>query len=336
VIRFPCPNCAGALKVADESAGETIKCPKCGRAATAPESLDDDPPAAELDETPRRRLSRRAWAAIAAGGFVLVALTIGVIVFVRSGTRDGMTRAEREAFEANFRSELVGVWDATEGPEWKNPDEGSHHLFTFTEDGRFEAVRYRDGKKAGSHSGRWSVTGKKLAIEVDESSDDSVSTSKMVPCDIHEIKSEKGRMFRFALGRYQQAGYHTFRRWTEPPKTPPAALPKKGDAQTDDLRFIRWLPGRWSSEVGTTAWEWRFDELGSYEVKVTRGGQSLGSFSGQWFVRASQLTLTVGISLYEPVPANSTQTYVVAFPAEHGFILVTATKDYFTTLARKK
>jgi hypothetical protein len=62
------------------------------------------------------------------------------------------------------------------------------------------------------------------------------------------------------------------------------------------------------------------------------GGQSLGSFRGQWFVRVGHLTLTVGVCFYEPVAANSTRTYVVAFPAENGFILMTPLKEYFTTL----
>ena len=218
MIRFPCPHCNAALKAPDDGADQKSTCPGCQRSVTVPLSLDDEAQAAEIDTRGQRKIPR--WAGVVGGLLTTTALVV-VVVMALSGPQDGMTRAERRAFETNFRRELVGVWDAKAGRHWEQVPEGSRHIITFTGDGRFEAVRYSDGKKVGSHGGKWLVTGNKLTIEITESGDVYVGTSKMVPSDILEVKNEKGRMFMFYLDRYQGGGYHTFTRATEPPKPKP-------------------------------------------------------------------------------------------------------------------
>jgi hypothetical protein len=197
VIRFNCPRCDGALKVPDDRAGETVRCPKCGHPATIPESLDDEPPAAEHDTLRLRKAPLWAWGVAA---FALLALAVGGVVVVRSGPKDGLTRAERAELEAKMKRDLPGTWEeAFMG--WKR-------VYTFTDDGRFEVVRYEldaarveGGKKVGGHVGTWSVSGSRMTLQVTESADDDVRTSKPFEMVIGDVKSEDGKVFKFRLSR---------------------------------------------------------------------------------------------------------------------------------------
>src|SRR5262245_50024463 len=106
MIRFSCPRCDAALKVPDDRVGEKVKCPKCGRPTTVPESLDDEPPVAELDESPRRKFPVWAWGAIAAGVLVLVVAV--VLIAGRSG-RNPANDTNRPAAEVEIER-LQGRW----------------------------------------------------------------------------------------------------------------------------------------------------------------------------------------------------------------------------------
>lgn len=151
-------------------------------------------------------------------------------------------------------------------------------------------------------------------------------------------------MFRFGLNHSPLGSYHTFTRWVEPLPSPPAPAAltpaKTDDGLTGDQRLAKWLLGRWTSSGADGIWEWDFNlpigSSGLYAVKIFNAGQEVGSFHGQWFVVAGQLTLTVGVSFYPPMRANTTETFKIVFPAADGFILMNLLDEYFTTLARKK
>lgn len=344
MIRFHCPRCDAALKAPDGRAGQSLTCPKCQRAITVPESLDDEPPATSRDTPEGRRVPVWVWA-VAALMFVGIGIAV-VVLAVRSESVDGMTRAERAAFEAKFRSDLVGVWEASESSERQGASDGSLHLFTFTEEGRFEAVRYRDGKKAGGHVGRWSVAGQRLAIEVTESGDDAVSTTRIAPASISEVKSDKGRMFRFGLNHSQLGNYSKFTRWVEPPKqtaaATPAVIPVLPPAPApaftqDDLAVGQYLQGSWVSHHGTASWAWTFG-FADYTVQVQDAGTGalLGTVRGNYYVEGP-LQMNVASSTVPGVSVAPFRAYRLSTSDPNSFVLFRIdTKEQVGTFQRNR
>ena len=111
MIRFNCPNCAVALKVPDDHAGQQIKCPKCQRPVAVPENLNEETPVAEHEPTEpqeapaaeqnkrRRFLPRWAWLAVALAFLSVPALALVLAVIKRAEPKDGLTRTERAELE---------------------------------------------------------------------------------------------------------------------------------------------------------------------------------------------------------------------------------------------
>src|SRR5262249_47725579 len=102
----------------------------------------------------------------------------------------------------------------------------------------------------------------------------------------------------------------------------------------------KWLVGKWTSPHPDGTWEWDFflplETSGQYNVKVVNGARELGSFHGQWFVAAGQLTLTVDLSFYPPMAAHTSQTFEIFAPTADKFTLRTLLHEYVTTLTRRK
>lgn len=343
MIRFPCPNCAAGLKVSDDCAGQTIRCPRCQRVIPVPESPGDEPSAAEHDATRQRRVPLWAWGAVA---FVLLVIVVGVGAFVatRSGPKDGLTRAERAQLEANLRSSLPGVWEAvpvkTDGYSYYT---GFYH---FTEDGRFRAFQVVAGDPRTRYVGTWTLSGSTLTMKITEfvhaEAGDRVTEQLVL-----DVRSENGNVFRFTTAWADIGSKHlTFTKQQEPPpKAEPAPKqpvppPKKEDGLTGDQRLAKWLIGKWSSQGTDGMWEWEFflplETSGQYSVRVFNAGREVGSFHGQWFIAAGQLTLTVGVSFYEKMPSRSSHLFEIARPTNNEFVLNTASKEYVTKMARRK
>lgn len=123
MIRFPCPRCDAALKAPDGRAGQSLTCPKCQRAISVPNSLDDEPPAAELDDGPRHKIPRWAWAAGAA--VVLIAVIASVLVTARlnRGTPGTSDPAAAEVEKIQGRWTVVSVAMDSVAAENLTPDE---------------------------------------------------------------------------------------------------------------------------------------------------------------------------------------------------------------------
>lgn len=338
MIRFACPNCETALKAANDRAGQKISCPECQRRVAVPENLDEQP-AAERDTS--RRIPLWIWAV---GPPALVALVIAIVVVVSSGPKDGLTRAERAQLEVNLRSSLPGVWDVV------TPGGSSYWsgVYDFKEDGRFRAFEMRGGEQVTKWVGTWSVSGSTLSIKITEFVH-AEALDRAIAHRVVDVRSEGGRIFQFSAAYSTGEGKHlTFTKKPEPapaskldpPLQQTANPPKRGDGLTGDQRLAKWLIGRWSSQGADGTWEWEFflplETSGLYSVKVFNAGQEVGRFDGQWFIAAGQLTLKVGVSFYEPMPANSAHTFEIFTPGPDSFTLRTPLKEYVTTLTRRK
>ena len=261
MIRLPCPNCAAALKVPEDQAGEKIKCPKCQQSVPVPESLEDEPPA-EVDEGGRRKLPRWAWAVAA---LVLIAVVVGVVLVVRSGPKDGLTRAERAELEAKMKRDLPGTWEETHSQ--------SKNLYTFTDDGRFEAVAYKNGKRVGSHVGTWSVSGSRMTLQVTESADDGVKTGKPFEMAVSDVKSEGGKVFKFTISRADSV-------------VESRALTKRDEHPA-------WLIGPWSTEPPyDLRMEFRFEAGGRFTQSLSAEGKRVNWSAGDWSMEGDRLSLT--------------------------------------------
>ena len=62
-IQWSCPNCGGALRVADEYAGRTVGCPRCKTAVVCPTAPPPDalPDEEEALGAPIPRAPQHAW-----------------------------------------------------------------------------------------------------------------------------------------------------------------------------------------------------------------------------------------------------------------------------------
>jgi hypothetical protein len=168
VIRFTCPHCDAALKVPDDRTGQPIKCPKCKRPTTVPENLDDEPPVAELDEGPSRKVPAWGWAVIGVG--VLLLLGVGGVQLVQSVRRPAQSATSGSASSADDLTTdqgrtrwLVGEWEQTDGNErleYRFESGGQYRV-------KFRAPNHPDG----CFSGTWYFEGGKLQVTIRDTSE---------------------------------------------------------------------------------------------------------------------------------------------------------------------
>ena len=183
-----------------------------------------------------------------------------------------------------------------------------------------------------------------MIMQITESADENVDAGRPFKLRIADVKSEDGRVYKFK-GYETETNSKILDLTRRPVKSAvqskaqiplPPSPPFKEDGDAADKKLTKWLVGNWRNKPDGARWEWRFLDLGHYNVKVTADGKSLGSFDGQWFVRAGQLTLTVEVSFYPAMKSGTTQTFKLTYPEPDALLLWDHSDMLMTWLLRVK